>query len=273
MAQPRVVVIGAGFGGVRVARGLRGAPVQLTVVDENNFHTFQPLLYQVATSGLDAGDISFPVRTLLRRHHGARFLMGTVTTVDLAAQTVTVGDDQLPYGYLVIAAGTVSATFGIPGVGEHTFALKAMEDAIALRSELLSRFEAASRAGAGASGQPVLRIVVVGGGPTGVEMAGGLQELIHRVLRKDFPELDVEGVPITLVEAAPRVLGPFHPTLSARAAAALTARGVEVLTGVGVGRAHHPPPPRPAARAAVAGAAVRRARRYYAAPPTRSGER
>jgi NADH:ubiquinone reductase (H+-translocating) len=236
-SHPHVVVIGAGFGGVRVARGLRGAPVRLTLIDPNNFHTFQPLLYQVATSGLEPGDISFPVRSLLRRDRRARFVMGTVTSIDLSDRSLVVDDDEVvTYDFLVIAAGTVSSSFDIPGVDEWSLPLKTLHDAVTLRDELLTRFERCSRAvlSGDAVDPEALSVIVVGGGPTGVEMAGGLHELLDRVLRKDFPELDVAGAGITLVEAAPRVLTPFDETSSAHAALALRRRGIDVRLGVGV---------------------------------------
>jgi NADH dehydrogenase len=234
--RPHVVVIGAGFGGLRVVKGLRGQPVDVTIVDRNNFHTFQPLLYQVATAGLDVGDVSFPVRAIVRKHSAARFVLGSVTGIDLDQRTVTVDRDRrLDYDYLVVAAGSESTSFGVAGVDEHTFPLKTLQDAVALRVHLLSQFEhAAAAVGAGLP-IPELGIVVVGGGPTGVEMAGSLRELVDRVLERDFPELGLEHLPITLVEGAHRVLPPFHVTSSERATATLTRRGVEVLTGVGVG--------------------------------------
>jgi NADH:ubiquinone reductase (H+-translocating) len=229
--RPKVVVVGAGFGGLRVVKGLRHADVDVTFIDSNNFHTFQPLLYQVATAGLDADEICFPVRGILRRSTRARFVLGTVTAVDLDARSVTVSNDRtFTYDYLVIAVGTVSASFGITGVDEFTFPLKAIDHALALRTHLLRRFEQASAQGS----IDDLSVVIVGGGPTGVETAGGVRELIDRVLRKDFPELDVQRISITLVEAGPRVLGPFHPSLSERAAATLRRRGVVVVLGTGV---------------------------------------
>lgn len=238
-AQPHVVIVGAGFGGIRVLRGLRDAPVRVTLVDANNFHTFQPLLYQVATAGLDAGDVSVPVRSLVRRQRNARFLMGSVTGVDLEARRVTVdGELTLDYDYLVVAAGAVSTSFGVDGVDEHAFHLKTMDDALALRTHLMVVLEAASRAATQGRGPDVaeLGVVVVGGGPTGVETAGGLRELVDRVLDRDFGEFDLRRLPITLVEAAPRLLGPFDERLAAHAADVLRRRGVEVITGFGVRR-------------------------------------
>ena len=243
MTRPHVIVIGAGFGGLRVVKGLRDAPVDVTIIDSNNFHTFQPLLYQVATAGLDADDICFPVRGIVRRSRNARFVLGTVTSVDLAGRLVTIDESHmLTYDYLVVAAGTVSASFGIGGVDDHTFPLKSLDHALALRTHLLRRFELAGsniqlRRGEKAAAPaepPDLGIVVVGGGPTGVEMAGGLRELVDRVLIKDFPELDIARLPITLIEAADRVLGPFHPSLSAKAASTLQRRGIQLKLGAGV---------------------------------------
>ena len=233
MTRPQVVVVGAGFGGLRVVNALRSASVDVTIVDANNFHTFQPLLYQVATAGLDADDICFPVRAILRRSRNARFVFGRVTAIDIAHKTVTVDVERmLAYDYLVVAAGTVSATFGISGVDEHTFALKSLDHALALRAHLLNLFERASATSE--VDRPDLGVVIVGGGPTGVETAGGIRELIDHVLRKDYPELDLQHVSITLVEGAPRLLGPFDPSLSAHASTALRRLGVQVEVGASV---------------------------------------
>ena len=240
MRRTRVIVLGAGFGGLAVARGLRGADVDVTIVDANNFHTFQPLLYQVATAGLDADDVSFPVRHIVRggrRRRPATVRMARVVGVDLAARTVALDDaDTLDYDVLVVATGAVSADFGIPGVAEHTFPLKHLDDALALRAHLLDEFERAAtdptlvEAGA-------IDVVVCGGGPTGVEMAGGLAELFTKVLARDFGELPVRADRITLVEMADRVLTPFRPASSDRALRTLRRRGVRVRLGVGVARA------------------------------------
>jgi NADH dehydrogenase len=222
---------------LRVVKGLRRAPVDVTVIDPNNFHTFQPLLYQVASAGLDAGDVSFPVRGILRRSKSARFLLGTVTAIDLERRALTVdGEIHLDYDFLVVAAGTVSTSFGISGVDEHALPLKTLHDAVRLRTRLLATFEHAGTEVAAGRPRPELSIVIVGGGPTGVETAGGLRELVDRVLSKDFKDLQLDGLPITLVEAAPRVLMPFTPKSSAKAEQTLARRGVDVITGVGVDR-------------------------------------
>jgi NADH dehydrogenase len=231
----RVVVIGAGFGGLRVARGLADAPVDVTIVDANNFHTFQPLLYQVATAGLDTDDIAYPVRGIFRRQANVDVRLASVTAVDLDGRRVhTDRGEPLAYDTLVVAAGTVSHDFGIPGVAEHTLPLKTVSDAVALRSALLARFEDAALTADDGGG--ALDVVVCGGGPTGVEMAGGLAELYQRVLARDFPRLDVGGARITLVEAAGQLLGTFHPSLGERARRTLERRGVEVITSAPVAR-------------------------------------
>lgn len=234
MAAPhRVVVIGAGFGGLRVARALRDAPVDVTIVDANNFHTFQPLLYQVATAGLDTDDIAYPVRGIFRRQRNVAVRMANVTGIDLPTRTVTTDRGApIAYDFLVVAAGTVSHDFGIPGVAAHTLPLKSAAHALALRTHLLARFEDVSLTGDTHGG--ALDVVICGGGPTGVEMAGGLAELYQRVLAKDFPQLDVAGARITLVEAADRVLATFHPSLGERARRTLESRGVDVVTSAPV---------------------------------------
>ncbi|MDQ3469805.1 MAG: NAD(P)/FAD-dependent oxidoreductase [Actinomycetota bacterium] len=236
---PRVVIVGAGFAGLAAARELRDAPVDVVLIDANNFHTFQPLLYQVATAGLDADDVSFPVRGIVRRRRrrsNVAVRMARVTAVDLTARTVTLdGRETLAYDALVLASGAVTDDFGIPGVTEHAFALKHLDDALALRAHVLDAFERAA-ADPTAVGDGGIDVVVCGGGPTGVEMAGGLAELYTRVLAKDFPQLPVRAARIVLVEMADRLLTPFHPSSSQRALRTLRRRGVDVRLGVGVAR-------------------------------------
>jgi NADH dehydrogenase len=242
-----VVVVGAGFGGLAVARGLLGAAVEVTLLDANNFHTFQPLLYQVATAGLDAENVAYAIRGSVRGRRGrtsnVNVRMARVAAVDLDGRRITLVDgDVVAYDVLVVAAGAVSHDFGVPGVAEHALPLKHLEDALALRVHVLTRFEEAavdhSLVDTGA-----LDIVVCGGGPTGVEMAGGLRELYTKVLAKDFAHLPVEASRITLVEMADRLLTPFTERSSARALRTLTRRGVHVRLGTGVasvekGRVH-----------------------------------
>jgi NADH dehydrogenase len=229
----QVVVIGAGFGGLAAAKALRDAPVAVTLVDANNFHTFQPLLYQVATAGLDADDVAFPARGIFHRQRNVDFRMERVTGIDLDRRVVHMTEGDLDYDNLVIAAGAVSAYYGVPGVAEHAFELKSLADAVALRSHVLRTFERAATDPA-AIGDGTLTIVISGGGPTGVELAGGLAELFASVFRKDYPNLDVRRARIVLVEMAERLLGTFAPRLSKKAYRSLTRRGVEVVLGVGV---------------------------------------
>ncbi|MGH9272020.1 MAG: NAD(P)/FAD-dependent oxidoreductase [Ilumatobacteraceae bacterium] len=235
----QVVVIGAGFGGLAVARHLRGAPVSLLLIDANNFHTFQPLLYQVATAGLDADEIAQPVRGIVRRGRrsgNARVRMGRAIAVDLGARRVELDDDEsVAYDVLVLAAGSVAHDFGVAGITEHAFVVKHLDDALALRTHLLATFErAAADPDAWTDGD--LDVVVCGGGSTGVEMAGAVHELYAKVLARDFPELPVEQARIRLVEQSDRLLPPFKPESSERARRTLERFGVDVRLGVGVTR-------------------------------------
>ena len=233
-SRHHVVVIGAGFGGLAVTKALRDADVDVTVIDANNFHSFQPLLYQVATAGLGSDDIAYAVRGILRRQRNVNFRMARVTGIDVAARVVHVNvGDPISYDTLVVAAGAVSNSFGIAGVDDHAFPLKSVQDAVALRNHVLGQFEAAAAA-PGAVDPATLSVVVCGGGPTGVEVAGALVELFGHVLAKDYPEVDLRGAKVVLVEASDRLLNSFRPKSGARAQRTLSRRGVEVITGVGV---------------------------------------
>jgi NADH dehydrogenase len=228
-----VVVVGAGFGGLRAARSLARAALDVTVVDARNHHTFQPLLYQVATAGLDADDVCYATRGIFHRQANARAIRARVVGVDLDRRAVVLADgDQLAYDHLVLAAGGVTADFGVPGVVEHAFGLKSAADAIAIRTHLLEQFERYERGHDGDGG--LLTFVVAGGGPTGVEMAGGFAELIHHVLRRDFPAIDVRRARVVLVEAQDRLLATFAPKLGRKAERRLERMGVEVLLGTQV---------------------------------------
>ena len=239
-ARPQVVIVGAGFGGLACARSLADAPVDVTLVDRNNFHTFQPLLYQVATAGLASADVAYPVRGIVGRHRNLSFRQATVIGADLDAGVLHLhgeGHDveDLPYDHLVVAAGATANTFGIPGVEQHGFPLYSLDDATTLRNHVLERFEAAD-ADPSLVGDGALTFVVVGGGPTGVEVAGALTELFDLVLRKDFRRLDVDQARVVLVEMQDHLLAPFHPESQRHARETLESRGVEVRTGVQVAR-------------------------------------
>jgi NADH dehydrogenase len=236
----RVVVIGAGFGGLAVAKGLRNAPVDVGVVDANNFHLFQPLLYQVATAGLDADDVAYAVRGIFRHQRNVNVHMALVTDVDIDAKVVSLDRgngiiDEMHYDTLVLAAGAASTSYGIDGVDEHTIPLKDLDDALELRLAVLERFERAASDPASVD-RGELNVVLCGGGPTGVETAGAMMELFTRVLAKDFRDVDVRAARVVLVEAAPRLLGGMSVKSSDRALRTLSRRGVEVKTGVGVER-------------------------------------
>jgi len=228
MGHARVVVVGAGFGGLKAVRALRHAPVEVTLVDRHNFHTFQPLLYQVATAGLDPGDVAHNARAIVRAQPNADFRLGSVSDVDLDRRLVCLDvGDPLPYDALILAAGGHTNTFGVPGVGQHAFALKSLADATALRNQVLGCFEAVDRdptlLDAGA-----LTFVVAGGGPTGVEVAGALAELVDRVLARDYPDARSRRARIVLVEMLDRLLNGFTAASGTEARRALQARGVEL---------------------------------------------
>ncbi|HEX2192824.1 MAG TPA: NAD(P)/FAD-dependent oxidoreductase [Acidimicrobiales bacterium] len=232
--RARVAIVGAGFGGLAAAKALDGAPVDLTVVDQNNFHTFQPLLYQVATAGLDADDVAHSVRGVVRREGGTTTRLATVQEVDLVGRRLVVDHGPpVEYDFLVLAAGAVTDDYGVPGVREHAFGMKSLQDAIRLRNHVLAQFEAADADPAGPA-DGALTVVVVGGGATGVELAGSLSELFRMVLAKDFPDLDHDQARVVLLEATDRLLGAFHPRLQGYAARRLADLGVEVRMGASV---------------------------------------
>jgi NADH:ubiquinone reductase (H+-translocating) len=229
---PRVVVVGAGFAGLAAVRRLARAPVEVTLVDGHNFHTFQPLLYQVATAGLGPGDVAYPVRTIFGRRPNVRFVHALATGVDLAAGQVELegGAHHLGYDYLVVATGARAASFGVPGVVEHAFRLYTLEDARRLRNRVLSVLEKADAAdGKEGRAQPVF--VVVGGGPTGVETAGAIVELLATTVRRDRLRIDPERARIVLFDALDELLTGFPVRLGRYARRVLAARGVEVRLG------------------------------------------
>lgn len=233
-ARPRVVVIGAGFAGLNVVKSLRGAPVDVLLIDQHNHHTFQPLLYQVATSQLEAGQVGHQVRAVLRRQDNARFRLGTVVDVDWSARRVGLADGvRIDFDHVVIAPGAIYADFGIPGVREHGYFLKSLSEAVNLRSHILRRFEIAA-AHPETLQDGVLEFVIVGAGPTGVEMAGAMAELFDRVLPADYPELDVSRARIVLLEMADAVLPPFRERSQKHAQHSLERRGVDVRLNTAV---------------------------------------
>ena len=226
--RPRVVIVGAGFGGLWAARTMAGSPADVLLFDRSNFHTFLPLLYQVAAAELDAEDIAYPVRSILRKLPGIRFAMAEVTRVDLASQIVESARLVTRYDFLIVATGSTSHFWGVPGAAQHAFALKTLEQGIALRNHILSRFERAAHEPDADRRRQLLTFVIVGGGPTGVEFAGALAELIHKPLTKDFPRVNFGKVPVVLVEAGDSLLPSLPEPLRAYTLARLRKMGIEV---------------------------------------------
>lgn len=228
--QPRVVIVGAGFGGLNAAEALAQADVQITVVDRRNHHTFQPLLYQVATAGLSPGEITAPIRSILSRHKNIEVLMAEVSGFDLARRVVQTNDEEIPYDWLIVAAGASHAYFGHDEWEEYAPGLKTVEDAIEIRRRVLLAFELAEREVAAGKPPVPLNFVVVGGGPTGVELAGTLAEICRHSLAPDFHGVDPSHSRICLIEGGPNVLPAYPLDLSRSAAEQLQKLGVEVHT-------------------------------------------
>ncbi len=232
MKLPRVVIVGAGFGGIAAVKALTRAPVEVTIVDQHNFHTFSPLLYQVATAGLASEDIAPNLRGIVQRARNVEARMARVHGVDFDRHEVLVDHGvSIPYDYLILAAGAVSSDFGVPGVAEHAVPLKTLADATRVRSTVLRRFEEANTDPSLIEGG-TLTFVVAGGGPTGVELCGALGELFTKVLAKDFKNLDVGRGQVVLVEMTDRLLGGFSAASQAEAKLELELRGVDVRLGV-----------------------------------------
>jgi NADH dehydrogenase len=230
--QPHVVVIGAGFAGLYTVRSLKSAPVSVTVIDRTNHHLFQPLLYQVATASLSPADIAAPIRAVLRRQKNARVLLAEVVGVDLTAKTVTLDDGEvISWDYLVLASGSTHSYFGHPEWEPMARGLKTLDDAIAIRNEVLLAFEAAERSHSEEERKRHLGFVLVGGGPTGVELAGAIAEIARFSLAHEFDTIDPTQASIELVEASPRLLAAFPESLAKRAQRELEKLGVRVRLG------------------------------------------
>jgi NADH dehydrogenase len=234
-ARPNVVVVGAGFGGIEAAKALRRAPVNVTVVDRQNHHCFQPLLYQVATAALSPADIAWPIRHILRGQDNATVLLAEVTGIDTAGRRVLLsGADPLPYDQLVIATGSIHSYFGHEEWGQFAPGLKRIVDATRIRRSILLGFERAELAHDPAERQRLLTFVLVGGGATGVEMAGAIAEIARLTLARDFRRINPRSARIILLEAGPRILPTLTPYLSDYATRALTRMGAEVRTSTRV---------------------------------------
>jgi NADH dehydrogenase len=233
-ARPHVVIVGAGFGGLTATQALAAAPVDVTLIDRRNYHLFQPLLYQVATAGLSPADIAYPIRSIVRRHRNVTVMLGKVTGTDLAGRVVLTDKGRVPYDYLVLATGARHAYFGHDEWEAYAPGLKKIEDATEIRRRVLLSFERAEASTDEAERHRLLTFVIVGGGPTGVEMAGAVAELAHKALSRDFRHINPRSARIILVEAGPRVLTTFPESLSETARHSLEHLGVEVRVGKAV---------------------------------------
>ena len=234
MARPHVVIIGAGFGGLFAAQALARADADVTVVDRHNYHLFQPLLYQVATAGLPPSDIAWPIRSILRKQRNATVLLGEVTAVDTERSVVAIGARALGYDYLVVATGSTHSYFGHDAWRPIAPGLKTIDDATEIRRRILLAFEAAEMEPDAARRERLLRFVIVGAGPTGVELAGTIAELARFTLAADFRRIDPRSARIVLLEAGPRVLAAFKEAQSNYALRSLHKLGVEVRVNAAV---------------------------------------
>src|SRR5579863_8497179 len=227
---PRVLIVGGGFGGLQASLGLARQPVKVTLIDRTNHHTFQPLLYQVATAGLSPAEIAAPIRWIMRGRHNTEVLLGEVQDFDLERKIVKLPDFEIPYDYLIVAAGASHAYFGHDEWEPFAPGLKTVEDALEIRRRVLLAFELAERQVASSGAPMQLNFVIVGGGPTGVELAGTLAEITHYALQNEFSKIDPKQSRIILLEGGPRILPSYSEALSASAERQLTKLGVEVHT-------------------------------------------
>jgi NADH:ubiquinone reductase (H+-translocating) len=210
---PRVVIIGGGFGGLTAAQRLAGQPVRITLLDRRNHHLFQPLLYQVASAGLNPSDIATPIRSILRHQTNAEVLLVEATSIDLERKVVLSDDGEFPYDYLIIATGARHSYFGRDDWAPYAPGLKSIGDALEIRRRILSAFEMAERETDPVKRQAWLTFIVVGAGPTGVELSGALCEIAHHALARDFRRIDPKQARVILLEGSPRVLPPYAPAL------------------------------------------------------------
>jgi len=227
-SKPHVVIIGGGFAGLNAAKQLRDADVAVTIVDQHNHHTFQPLLYQVATASLSPADIAGPIRAILRRQTNLSVILAEVTGIDLARGVVHMGTDELAYDYLIIAAGSTDSYFGHDEWEKYAGGLKTLDDAVRMRNQILLGFEAAERAHTDDERQRDMTFAIIGGGPTGVELAGAIAEISRHSISRDFDRIDPRQARIILIDAGPRLLAAYPESLSKHAQSDLERLGVEV---------------------------------------------
>src|ERR1044071_6842374 len=231
MQRPRIVILGAGFGGLYAARELRRAEADVTVVDRRNFHLFQPLLYQVATAALNPSDIAAPIRSILRRQKNVSVVLGEAQRVDTARRVVVLEDSEVAYDYLVVATGATHSYFAHPEWERDAPGLKTIEDALEIRRRVLTAYEEAERETDPVKQEAWLTFVIIGAGPTGVELAGALSEIARQTMARAFRRIKPASAGGMLVEGVDRVLPPYPPSLSASAQKQLESLGVEVITG------------------------------------------
>ncbi|HEX8169967.1 MAG TPA: NAD(P)/FAD-dependent oxidoreductase [Thermoanaerobaculia bacterium] len=233
--MPRIVILGGGFAGLYTARGLRNADAEVVLVDRHNYHLFQPLLYQVATAALNPSDIAAPIRAIVRHQKNTSVLLGEAASIDLANRRVQLADGgTVDYDYLVIATGATHSYFGHPEWERYAPGLKTIDDALEIRRRVLLAFEAAEREPDAEAQRALLTFVVVGAGPTGVELAGALSEIARQTMVRDFRNIHPESARVVLIEGHERVLPPYPPSLSRKARTQLEELGVEVITGATV---------------------------------------
>jgi NADH dehydrogenase len=227
--MPHVVIVGAGFGGLETAQKLAHTPVQVTLIDRHNYHLFQPLLYQIAIAGLVPSQIAYPLRTIFRHQKNIDFQMGEVSSIDFASRYIRMNGSVIAYDYLVLAIGGKTNFYGVTGAEENGFQLKSIESATGTRNHLLRMMEKASREVDAEKRKALLTFVVVGAGPTGVETAGALAELIRHVLTKDYPHMDLKDVHVLLIEATGSVMATYPAELRKATMKLLESKGVEIL--------------------------------------------
>jgi NADH dehydrogenase len=233
-ARAKVVIVGAGFAGIEAAMALRSAPVDVTLIDRHNYHCFQPLLYQIATAALSPADVAWPIRHMFRKQKNATVLMADVHAIDTAQRRLQIDSESIPYDYLVLAAGAAHSYFGHDEWADVAPGLKSIEDATRIRRRILIAFEHAELTTDEAARRRLLTFAIVGGGATGVEMAGAISEIARQTLAMDFRRIDPTTARIVLIEAGPRIMPSFPPNLSDYVQRTLTRKGVDVMTSTRV---------------------------------------